>query len=1257
MRRLHLYIVAALALCLALPAAAQDNEDRGLLERLIEDNLSGEGISVDITGFEGALSSQATLDELTVADADGIWLTLRNAELDWSRTALLRGRLQVARLSAEEIVLARLPQGGGDKGPELADTEAKPFSLPELPVSVNIGEIAAQRLDLGEPVLGQAATFSFTGSLTLADGAGEAQLQMLRLDADSGEIDLDAGYDNETRVLALDLSLSEAPGGILATLARLPGAPSVDFTVAGTAPISDYAAELALATDGQDRLTGRITTAEAALPGAAEGTPPARRFGADVSGDLTALLEPALHPFFGDRAALQFSAQRLPDGRLEIDTLALDAAALTLNGTLALAADGLPDAFDLTGEIGTPGGAPLRLPVPGAPTTLRHADIAARFDAADGDAWAARAQLSDLDRPDIQMDRAELSGTGTISRRGQRAVSAALDFVAEGLGFPDAALSDALGEALTGQAQIDWQDGAPVRLDRLALSGAGIDLTGSGQIDPAADGLPASGRIVLDADRIDRFSALAGRSLGGAVAAEIEGSATILNRSFDVALSAEGQDLAVGEPMADPLLRGASRLILRAARDAEGSRIDAFEIVTPELSANASGGLNSQSGSFDLAARLASPQLILPGAPAGPVELTTGIGWTAGSPIALSDLTLTAPALRVTGDGAFDPASAAQDFEARLTLSAQDLSRYADLAGRPLAGSLEARVEGSGALGPRDVRLTLDGTGRDLRVGQAEADRLLAGRSTFSADIALEDGQVVPGRVSVETPVLRARVQPQGAGSDTMAVDARLADLALIAPDFPGPLSVSGTVTPEDGGVRLALGAEGPGGTTVQIDGTAAQRMDLTLSGRAPLGLANAFIAPRAVQGTADFDLRLQGAPALENLAGSITTSGARATAPALRIALEDISARVGLAAGRADLALESRLGQGGLLRVTGPVTLSPPFPADLTIVLDDAVVSDPALYQTELDGTLTVSGPLTGGGRIAGTIELDGTEVRVPSTGLGGGGTIPDGLAHRTEPGQSRATRARAGLLQSADGNGNGGSAGPGFALDLRINAINRIFLRGRGLDAELGGSLRIGGTTNAIEPSGRFELVRGRLDILGQRLMMTEGWAQLEGDFDPTLYLLAETDSGEVTVRIIVEGAASEPEIRFTSEPELPEDEILAQLLFNRDLEDLSALQALQLASAVRTLAGKSGVSIVERLRAGAGLDDLDITTDDDGNTELRAGKYLSDNVYTDVTVNSEGKTEIDLNLDLTDSITVRGRTTSEGESGIGVYFERDY
>jgi translocation and assembly module TamB len=213
----------AFALCLLTCAAPALADDRGYLTALLEDNLSGAGREVTITGFAGALSSQASIEQLTIADAEGIWLTLNGVALDWSRSALLRGVVDVTELSAREIIVARRPVSD-EAGPAM---EARAFALPELPVSISIGRLAAERIDLGPDVLGEALVGRLDASVELVGGEGRANLLLERTDdGPAGKLEMDASFVNATGALVLDLTAEEDAGGIAVSLIGIPGAPS-----------------------------------------------------------------------------------------------------------------------------------------------------------------------------------------------------------------------------------------------------------------------------------------------------------------------------------------------------------------------------------------------------------------------------------------------------------------------------------------------------------------------------------------------------------------------------------------------------------------------------------------------------------------------------------------------------------------------------------------------------------------------------------------------------------------------------------------------------------------------------------------------------------------------------------------------------------------------------------------------------------------------------------------------------------------------
>jgi translocation and assembly module TamB len=311
-------------------------------------------------------------------------------------------------------------------------------------------------------------------------------------------------------------------------------------------------------------------------------------------------------------------------------------------------------------------------------------------------------------------------------------------------------------------------------------------------------------------------------------------------------------------------------------------------------------------------------------------------------------------------------------------------------------------------------------------------------------------------------------------------------------------------------------------------------------------------------------------------------------------------------------------------------------------------------MVSTQLDGDLTLRGPIAGGATLAGEIDLGPTEIAVPE-GLGANAqAILEQVRHYrpSPPVVETLRRARIGLP------GEARTAGRGLLqTDIRIRAPNRIFVRGRGLDVELGGELTLTGPTDALVPVGEFTMRRGRLEILGQRIEFTEGSLKLQGSLDPEIFFVARTSSQGVTAIVTVSGRVSQPDIAFSSQPPLPEDEVLARILFNRSVNDLSPFQIAQLAGAAAELAGGEAPGILGQLRAATGFDDLDIITEEDGETAVRAGRYIDDNIYLDLEAETDGDTSARINLDISENLTLRGSVATDGNSTLGVFFQRSY
>ena len=150
-------------------------------------------------------------------------------------------------------------------------------------------------------------------------------------------------------------------------------------------------------------------------------------------------------------------------------------------------------------------------------------------------------------------------------------------------------------------------------------------------------------------------------------------------------------------------------------------------------------------------------------------------------------------------------------------------------------------------------------------------------------------------------------------------------------------------------------------------------------------------------------------------------------------------------------------------------------------------------------------------------------------------------------------------------------------------MSAPNRVFVRGRGIDAELGGDLRLTGSSRDPVAVGAFEMRRGRLSVVGQRLDFTRGRLTFGGELTaPDLDFTAETKAAEVTVHIAVTGPANQPKFALSSDPSLPQDEVFSRLLFKKASGGLSPFQALQLAQALAQFSGGRGAQTCSSRRA---------------------------------------------------------------------------
>jgi translocation and assembly module TamB len=1264
-------LMSALMLTIMLAAlvlALNTEQGRRMLANAINQASDGQIVITDLGGW---IPLAPRLGALELRDRDGVWLRVQDAAMRLELGALTRGTLAVTSLTARSAGLARLPRRDADG--------ASAFSLP-LPVELR--RLTVEQLDLGQVVQG-APRLTIDGSARYL-GAGAAAASVLLTAADRVD-----HYRLNLVILdgkiGLDLAAREGPGGLLSALAesqdlRLP--PSIfDWQLDATAvgprtalalQASLSAGPLKAALDGVVDLESpramqlRLSANAAELDLTAAGGDPVGWQRLVIDADLS-----------GPLASLKGSAGIEIDG-LYVGDLSLGAR-LQLAGLLtqrpSLSAQGQIELTRAPEPL-----AALLGPAAQVSLLVRQDPTGWRIDAGTIEAPGVRAGVHgrlgadalDLDwtfgLPDINTLAADWAGRvdaqGTLTG-GPRAAQVSGELSARlSVGMGSDAGSSAAGTGQTArriEGQIAGRLSARVGGQTDAPRGR-IDLTGTW------DGQPVS--VNLQAGR-----------------AADAGWVVTLGDSRWASVSAAGRlRLRAGERLPEAELR------LRVEHLADLAPLVASLArpgLDPTLTASLQGRLDLRLTLTDQAVALLELEgetLSLPGSiEADALSLTARITELAG----VADTTA---ALQLRGLSRGDIAG--------------DLSLTA--AGPAAALKLDADAELTTGLGPASVTAAgrLDVAARRLminRLAGTMAEQTL--RLLQPATLELADGVAVdrlrlglgPG-----TLALNGRLSPR------LDLAATVADLPLeplwglvadLAPDLAGDLTLRGTLNGETrlsgtlsaplgnlnaeaSGVRLTAGpgralppaklqlAARLNATDTEIDAradagatsslrlrgrlggplTAPGALALRANGSLDLTLLNPLLnaAGRQTSGQLLLDADVGGSFRSPRLNGRLRITDAALSDLRLGINLSDVGGALILSGD--DLLIERLTGRAGngTVALTGRVgVLAPDLPVDLRLVAEQADLVQLDRLDINADANVRLQGlageQLTSSGRL----RFSRIDIRLPER-------LPPNIVtlQVRERGTPRRPRAPASTPAWR----------PRLLFDLLLSAPRAIRVRGRGVDAELGGEVRLRGSLQDPDVGGGFDLVRGEYMLVGQHLRFSRGRIAFEGaaGLEPTLDLEARVTAAGGTAILAVLGTAGAPRIELRGEPEMPQDEVLSRLLFGTASGRLSPWQIARIGLAATSLAGvnSGGPGLLERVRGGLGLGRLSIGEDQRGDATLEAGRRLSERVYLGARQGMRaGETQGVLRLDATPRIRLETDIGASGGARAGAAFELEY
>jgi translocation and assembly module TamB len=1202
-----------------------------------------DGSGVKIGAIEGFIPFDVTLRDLALTDRDGVWLTVEHAHLAVSTAEALRGVPVADALDLTGVKVKRAPAEE-----QAAAQPLLPATLPRAPLPAVIRSLHAEHVEIAAAILGVPLTLDISGKAALAPlGESTVELTIKRQAASPSETTLAARYAGGGRSARLALDARETGQGVLAALLDTPAVPALKLTLDVTNG-KELVGTLAAAIDGRplgDTPLGRALGADTKL---------AAKITVQQSGDVAAdgLRFDAAQLSVAGKARLTGGAQHI-DATLDYkipdlapaSALAGAAMAGSISGTVAAqgplarpAVDLSYTARDLRYDGATVASLDGTATVRGDladPTVMVKADARAlRHDAAsiaklDFDATVRKA-LSDpsvdalFDARDLRQDQisaAKLAGTASAANL---------------LGAPNGRLDvNIVANSLDAQVATAYALGRrTLHLKSLSIGERGSTVTGA--LDIGLDDLLVAGRINGKFADLAPWSSLAGMKLAGAL--DLDARLATTQGRQDAKVEAHAKRLSVQPPDGDAIRAGTANLTA-----------DLRDVL---------------------------------GKPKGQAKLAMAAG-------AVGDITV--KSLNVTAEG--DEAAVNFRSEASLRLDRDMTLITASSVARTADGERYTVTTLKGSYGPETFALI-----RPLEVTRSGAALTMAPTSLSAGGGQIDlSGKLDAGRIEADLAIAKVPLKLARLFAPSLALDGTLAgkvhvtgpakapeaDIQITAerlklrdktvPDLPGltvradgqarggRLTLKATITglPKQ---PFTLDAELPVTFSAEpfaFDLPSNKPIKARLDGAADLALLSSIvpIGEARLSGRAQIALGVEGTLAAPKAAGTVTLADGRYENLLTGTLVDKIALRVvGDGSTVAIETLSATDGGGGKLGGSGRVALTPEGAgkADAKVHLDNFAALRLDEAQATVSGDLTLAGT-PAHWLLGGKVLIDRAELKVPErlpgrvvdlkvTFVNGGGLPPEEI--------SPAAKAPAEKPVEID-------------LDIAVDAPGRVFVRGRGLDSEWRGDLKVGGTATDPQVTGTLSVVRGNLALLSKTFTLTRGTLTFYGTNtdNPDIDFVAETSASTITAQVHATGTVQQPTIELTSSPPYPQDEILARILFGKDSGQLSPLEAVQLAQAAASLTGNNtGPDITNFLRSATGLDVLRFEQGNNSSgtsgATLKVGKYVADNVFVSVNQGLGAEdTNVGVEVELTPNISVETSVGNALGPKIGVNYKIDY
>ena len=1283
--------------------AANTGPGRSAIESLVP-KLTGD--TVRLTGLAGRFPDALRVSRIELRDASGDYTTIENAAFDWSPLQLLHWQILIDRLAADQIDVLRMPASSSSSSGSTG-----------LPAPAVLRELAVGRINISPAVAGTAATIGVSGSAEATSPTDFQAVLDVRQIGGPGHYSLTAKAVQSD--LDAKLTATEPARGLISNLAGLPDIGGLNLDASLRGPRSAAATRVELTAGPlHATVGGTLDVDHKAADLMVSATAPAMHPRPDVSWQAVSVDAHVRGPFEKPDAAGQLHIDALSAGGVMASSvtaeIAGNAGRLHVNGEVTGLRAPLPNPDIFAAEpVVFEGDAKLDQPDRPVDLTVRHKLFTLHATALTG-AW--RDLNATLTAPDLSpfaaMNKIDVAGGMTLTlhatTQGDTTTLGADGTVGVTGGMEQA-------QALVGNTGklhlAATVRGSDVTLSDLRFAGQSVSVSATGSlannqvdlgwmlgvsdlaaVEPSLRGqLKATGRVSGATDNLSLTT-----DIDGSIATREYSSGAL---KVHVAASGLPNNPSGTISMQGSLLNAPVDLAVAIRKTGDGLAVDIQKANWKSL--DAGGALQVPTATMVPAGdlhlrmtRLADLEPLLGRKVAGSLDAALN-----ATPDKLH-LTLNLNGADVAGTAAASRIALVADVGQPQSHPTLDARLNADgIRANGVAGSVQATASGpenavavklsaslpdlSGAPGRLSAAATVDAITRTISVVSLAGDwhgqaiRLLAPvRVSFNNGVAVD---------RLRLGFRQAVLEVSGHVGSTLDVTASLRNLpadigAVLSPAYAADgvieadARIAGTTARPTGKLSLrAIGLRartGPGRAvppasitaTAMLDGTTATidtrlvagQSHLAVTGRAPLnasgtlglranGMLDLAVADpiltasgRRVQGKVTLDLTISGPATAPAVAGSAQLADGDVQDFTSGVHLTDMTAMLQGNGTTLRIARFTAKAGAGTISLSGTVgVMAPGQPVDLTVTARNARPLASDQISATLDADMTIRGQAAGQLTVGGSVHIQRAEARVPDRLPTSIAVLPVRVAGTKPPPAPAATSV--------------------IALNLTIEAPGQVFVRGRGLDCEFGGSMRVTGTTSAPRTVGALHMRRGSISLAGRTLTFTEGTIDFNGGSlsDPSLHLVATSSTSSVTATLSIDGTASAPKITLSSVPALPQDEVLSYLLFGRGVGRLGALEVAEIAAGLATLTGTGGAvgDPLNAVRQGLGLDRLSVGNSAKGSPTLEAGRYIAPGVYLGAQQSaSGGGSQATVQVDIAKGLKLQGTAGTGSTSATG-------